>query len=255
VGAFLTSIASATAIAVYTDSLEGGKRVLRKARRIADEHPATGNSAQGSATWTTAPPTATEDRRSTADPESLSASVPEGEDTAEPEDTADEPRSLRRRVVTIVLLSLGILVIAMGAVFGIQKVTGVDLSPGTGNVQRSVTGSDHIRTTTRSDPTDEPSSETEVTEDSETGSVTDPTTSPTEAPTTTDDSATTTEESASSSSTSTPSSTPTTETTTDSTESETSEATEDAGTAGAQDDSSDDSTDSDTSSDTTSGNS
>ena len=64
---------------------------------------------------------------------------------SEATDAAETPEPSRgRRLLKIALMSLVIGLIGMAAVFGIQRISGTELSPGTGQIQRSVTGTDSV---------------------------------------------------------------------------------------------------------------
>ncbi len=134
IGAFLTSVVSAVALALYSDSVRRTKQaastVTRTVRRTAAQYRSR-TSASGA-------------------PESDAV-----EDTAD----EDERTGLGRRIGRIVLLTVVVGAIGILVVFGVQKAIGAELSPGTGTVQRSVTGDDSV-----SSRTSDPDSDTTPTE-------------------------------------------------------------------------------------------
>lgn len=121
IGTFLTSVVSAAALALYSDSIARGKRALRTV---------------GSVVQTRAPLRSTSRTR----PEVAAAAA---EQDAAPLAPEDEP-SRRPLVLRIVLLAIVMAAVGIGAVFLIQRASGTELSHGTGTIQRSVTGDDAV---------------------------------------------------------------------------------------------------------------
>ncbi|MEX5296283.1 hypothetical protein QYM41_13480 [Kocuria sp. CPCC 205268] len=122
-GAALTSIVSGIAVVVYSTSLEKSRRGLRKVRTTVAE-------------------------RVLARP-GLDASGSDGSTAV-----AAESRwsTLRPRLKPILVSTGAILGLAVAAVFGIQALTGTELSGGTGTIQRSVTGSESVAVRSASTP-------------------------------------------------------------------------------------------------------
>ena len=146
IGAALTSVVSATALAVYTDSVNRSKATLKA---VAEK-------------TQVAPPARRAPR--TTHGKSTSRTAARAQDPAEPagretrdgaEGRADAQTPGRRRILRTVILAVVIALIGIAAVFGIQRVTGVELSPGTGEIQRSVTGNESIAPRGDSSPTDQ----------------------------------------------------------------------------------------------------
>lgn len=133
-GAALTSIVSGVAIVLYSTSLEKSRRGLQKVH-------------------------STVAQRVFARP-GLDASTSEGSSPV-----ADgNPRSALRPRLKPVLVSTGaVLGLAVAAIFGIQALTGTELSGGTGTIQRTVTGSESVseRSATIPDPAEDPAAGTE----------------------------------------------------------------------------------------------
>lgn len=146
IGAALTSIVSATALAVYTDSVNRSKAKLKsvaeKTQRAQPTRRTPGASHAKSTSRTTA--------RAQKPAEPRGREIRNGT-----EDHADAQPSGRRRILRIVLLAVVIALIGIVAVFGIQRVTGVELSPGTGEIHRSVTGNESIAPRGDSSPTEQ----------------------------------------------------------------------------------------------------
>lgn len=168
IGAFLTSIVSATALAVYSESVKRGRRAVTRIKDHALSH--------GPAA-------------STADSTGAAAGVglPEGRGEEHPTNGPDGAPSAdpgrRRRILKIVLGALAMAAIAVVLVFGIQRATGTELSHGTGTIQRSVGGGDVVApapTDGRSSaPVDDPSSSTSPEDDPSSSTPTDTPTSTT----------------------------------------------------------------------------
>jgi len=151
IGAALTSVVSATAIALYTDSVTKGKETLQK---VQSERPVRGAGARTHSSRTAA---------HGDDAESPGGREP-GPEQPMDEETVDEQAdtpSRGRRVVKIALLAAVIALIGVVAVFGIQRVTGVELSPGTGEIQRTVGDSDSVAPRGDSEQQEDRDSETE----------------------------------------------------------------------------------------------
>lgn len=128
-GAAITSVISAAVVAFYTDSVNGTARKLKQvAVRAGERAPSRDRGASVHSSRT---------RRE--------ADGGTGEAVAEATDAAETPEPSRgRRLLKIALMSLVIGLIGMAAVFGIQRISGTELSPGTGQIQRSVTGTDSV---------------------------------------------------------------------------------------------------------------
>jgi hypothetical protein len=114
-GAALTSIVSGIAVVVYSTSLEKSRRGLKKVRTTVAE-------------------------RVLARP-GLDAS---GSDGSTAVAASSRWSTLRPRLKPILVSTGAILGLAVGAVFGIQALTGTELSGGTGTIQRTVTGSESV---------------------------------------------------------------------------------------------------------------
>ncbi|MFW6187240.1 MAG: hypothetical protein ACOC84_04490 [Actinomycetota bacterium] len=118
-GAALMSLISGVAVALYSASLEKGRHGLKKVHATVTQR------VRG---------------RSGLDAPQSDGSTPvaDGDSPA----TGSRWRSLRLKPV---LLSTGISVgLAVAAIFGIQALTGTELSSGTGQIQRTVTGEDSV---------------------------------------------------------------------------------------------------------------
>lgn len=126
-GAALTSIVSGLAVVIYSTSLEKSRRGLKKVRTVVAERvlPRDGQSI----------------------PETHGSSAAD-----------DEPATRFRLPLKPFLVSTGVIIgLAFAAIFGIQALTGTELSGGTGTIQRTVTGSESI--SVRSDSTPAPADE------------------------------------------------------------------------------------------------
>lgn len=131
-GAALTSVVSAGAVALYTDSVRRSAATLKAVQRI------TGR--RGSGRSRTRRGGAAEAGALTADPTAFGA-----DSSAIGEETDGETTGARRRPwLRVVLTALAMGLIGLAVVFGVQRATGMELSPGTGQIQRSVSGSDAV---------------------------------------------------------------------------------------------------------------
>lgn len=133
IGAALTSVVSATALALYTDSVNRSRLTLKK---VAAKGPKRSASASSRSVHSSRTGSRAMDRKRDAAALGLGINPAEGAPGGVP--------SRRRRIVKIALLSAVIALIGIIAVFGIQRVIGTELSPGTGQIQRSVTGNDAV---------------------------------------------------------------------------------------------------------------
>lgn len=120
-GAAITSVLSAAVVAFYTDSVNGTAKKLKQVTAKAGDRVQAKGGAGAAHTSRT--------RR---------------EGGGAPSDGAGAAPSRGRRIAKIALMSLVIALIGMAAVFGIQRLTGTELSPGTGEIQRSVTGTESV---------------------------------------------------------------------------------------------------------------
>ncbi|MFE7630756.1 hypothetical protein [Kocuria sp. NPDC057446] len=114
-GAALTSIVSGIAVVVYSTSLEKSRRGLKKVKTTVAQH-------------VIARP-------------GLDASDSDGSTAVA---AGSRWSTLRPRLKPILVSTGAILGLAVGAVFGIQALTGTELSGGTGTIQRTVTGSESV---------------------------------------------------------------------------------------------------------------
>ena len=133
IGAALTSVVSATALALYTDSVNRSRLTLKK---VAAKGPKRSASASSRSVHSSRTGSRAMDRERDAAALGLGINPAEGAPGGVP--------SRRRRIVKIALLSAVIALIGIIAVFGIQRVIGTELYPGTGQIQRSVTGNDAV---------------------------------------------------------------------------------------------------------------
>ena len=133
IGAALTSVVSATALALYTDSVNRSRLTLKE---VAAKGPKRSASASSRSVHSSRTGSRAMDRERDAAALGLGINPAEGAPGGVP--------SRRRRIVKIALLSAVIALIGIIAVFGIQRVIGTELSPGTGQIQRSVTGNDAV---------------------------------------------------------------------------------------------------------------
>lgn len=150
-GAALTSIVSGLAVVFYSTSFEKSRRGLKKVRTVVAERvlPRDG---QG---------------------------IPETHGSTAADDDGPAPRF--RLPLKPFLVSTGVIIgLAFAAVFGIQALTGTELSGGTGTIQRSVTGSESVavRSVTPPAPAGELAPGTEAVDPAE---VADPAVAPTTA--------------------------------------------------------------------------
>ncbi|MDN5896332.1 MAG: hypothetical protein L0H93_20220 [Nocardioides sp.] len=133
IGAALTSVVSATALALYTDSVNRSRLTLK---RVAAKGPKRSASASSRNVHSSRTGSRAMGRERDAAALGLGISPAQG--------APDDVPSRRRRIVKIALLAAVIALIGISAVFGIQRVIGTELSPGTGQIQRSVTGNDAV---------------------------------------------------------------------------------------------------------------
>ncbi|MGQ1838281.1 hypothetical protein ACT4S2_07455 [Kocuria turfanensis] len=127
-GAALTSIVSGIAVVVYSTSLERSRQGLSKVRTVVTTRVLTRDGLR----------------------------IPETHGSSSATD--DAPRQRFRLPLKQVLVSTGAIIgLAVAAVFGIQALTGTELSGGTGTIQRTVTGSESVavRSATTPAPADE----------------------------------------------------------------------------------------------------
>lgn len=121
IGTFLTSVVSAAALALYSDSIARSHRALRSVGRAVQ----------------TLPLPARLDGGSTA--------VPAAEGRADANGTDDAGAASRRPLLLrVALLTIAMAAVGLLAVFGIQWAGGTELSDGTGTIQRSVAGDDAV---------------------------------------------------------------------------------------------------------------
>lgn len=144
VGAGLTSVVSALALALYSDSVHRGSAKLKEAKVKVTRRDQRGATGEPFASRTSA---------------TAHGAAAAGNDHDEPATTGVAPG--RRRIVKTMLLALGIALIGLLAVFGIQRVTGTELSPGTGQIQRTVGDSDAVA------PRDDSGTQQDAPEDTE----------------------------------------------------------------------------------------
>lgn len=131
-GAAITSVISAAVVAFYTDSVNGTARRLKQVKAKAGEKAQSrvrGGEVHSSRT-----------RRGAGE----DGAVGTAEGATETDGASGETPGRGRRIARIALMSVVIALIGMAAVFGIQRLTGTELSPGTGEIQRSVTGTEHV---------------------------------------------------------------------------------------------------------------
>ncbi|GAA1762921.1 hypothetical protein [Kocuria aegyptia] len=114
-GAALTSIVSGIAVVIYSTSLEKSRRGLKKVKTTVAQH-------------VLARP-------------GLDAPDSDGSTAVA---TGSRWSALRPRLKPVLVSAGAILGLAVGAVFGIQALTGTELSGGTGTIQRTVTGSESV---------------------------------------------------------------------------------------------------------------
>lgn len=122
-GAALTSIVSGIAVVVYSTSLERSRRGLTKVRTVVTTRILTRDGLR----------------------------APETRGSSAVADDAPGPRF--RLPWKQVLVSTGVIIgLAIAAVFGVQALTGTELSGGTGTIQRTVTGSESVAVRSASTP-------------------------------------------------------------------------------------------------------
>ncbi|UVY84180.1 hypothetical protein NLU66_00865 [Brachybacterium sp. NBEC-018] len=160
IGAALTSVISAGAVAIYTDSVKRSAAALKTVQRVTTRRGRRQKGAAGPTGGTEADsaagaaPTGTTDasereRSSRSAEDGLAVLDADGRPVED--DARNATRSPRRRWTTIAATTLAMGLIGLAAVFGVQRAIGVELSPGTGEIQRSVTGSDAVQSRTSSD--------------------------------------------------------------------------------------------------------
>ncbi|WP_058234464.1 superantigen-like protein SSL4 [Devriesea agamarum] len=185
VGSFLMSVVSALALALFSDSVTHGRRLLKQkvlpARLAgdggseddalplpgADTSAGTGGSASVNTVAGTSAPAASSTRivRTSSGVVPLSSSPAPGREashgTASSRDGSSLRRSSgrttftasavtrRRKIASVCALAATMAVVGLLAVFGVQGILGTELSQGTGSIQRAVTGS-HIQQRTPS---------------------------------------------------------------------------------------------------------
>ncbi|OFT47545.1 hypothetical protein HMPREF3159_13890 [Brachybacterium sp. HMSC06H03] len=136
-GAAITSVISAAVVAFYTDSVNGTARRLKQVKAKAGEKAQSrgrGGEVHSSRT-----------RRHPGEDGAVgTAAAGVSGDRAGADGASGETPGRGRRIGRIALMSVVIALIGMAAVFGIQRLTGTELSPGTGEIQRSVTGTEHV---------------------------------------------------------------------------------------------------------------
>ncbi|PCC40728.1 hypothetical protein CIK81_05245 [Brachybacterium sp. JB7] len=158
VGAALTSVVSATALALYTDSVNRSRQTLKKVAAKGPKlaAPARSQSVHSSRTGSRA-----------VDRDRDAAALGLGDLSAG--SAPDDAPSRQRRIVKIAVLAAVIALVGLAAVFGIQRVLGTELSPGTGQIQRSVTGNDTVAPRDDSSTTDRDQQDGTGTEQQEDG--------------------------------------------------------------------------------------
>lgn len=152
-GAALTSIVSGVAVVVYSTSLEKSRRGLKKVRTVVAGRVLTRDG----------------------------SSIPETHGSSAVDD--DGPATRFRLPLKPFLVSTGVIIgLAFAAIFGVQALTGTELSGGTGTIQRSVTGSESVavRSVSTPAPADELAPGTDAVDPAEGA---DPAVAPTTAPT------------------------------------------------------------------------
>ncbi|MFI8777087.1 hypothetical protein ACIGH6_08355 [Brachybacterium paraconglomeratum] len=136
-GAAITSVLSAAVVAFYTDSVNGTARRLKQVKAKAGEKAQSrgrGGEVHSSRTR----------RHSGEDGAVGTVAAGTSQDVTETDGASEVTPGRGRRIAKIALMSVVIALIGMAAVFGIQRLTGTELSPGTGEIQRSVTGTEHV---------------------------------------------------------------------------------------------------------------
>ncbi|WP_263312080.1 hypothetical protein [Brachybacterium atlanticum] len=136
-GAAITSVISAAVVAFYTDSVNGTARRLKQVKAKAGEkaQPRVGGGEVHSSRT----------RRGAGEDGAVGTDAAgTSEHRAGADGASGETPGRGRRIGRIALMSVVIALIGMAAVFGVQRLTGTELSPGTGEIQRSVTGTEHV---------------------------------------------------------------------------------------------------------------
>lgn len=136
-GAAITSVISAAVVAFYTDSVNGTARRLKQVKAKAGEkaQPRVGGGEVHSSRT----------RRGAGEDGAVGTDAAgTSEHQAGADGASGEMPGRGRRIGRIALMSVVIALIGMAAVFGVQRLTGTELSPGTGEIQRSVTGTEHV---------------------------------------------------------------------------------------------------------------
>lgn len=141
-GAAITSVLSAAVVAFYTDSVNGTARKLKQVTTKAGQR-AQGRGAAG-AVHTSRTRPGGDGATSDGGEGALDDAAAEARAVEAGVDDAGAVPSRGRRIAKIAAMSLVIALIGMAAVFGIQRLTGTELSPGTGEIQRSVTGTESV---------------------------------------------------------------------------------------------------------------
>jgi hypothetical protein len=122
-GAALTSVVSGIAVVVYSTSLERSRSGLKKVGTVVTQRVLTRDGLR----------------------------IPETHGSSAVDD--DAPQQRIRLPLKPVLVSTGVIIgLAVAAVFGIQALTGTELSGGTGTIQRTVTGSESVAVRSVSTP-------------------------------------------------------------------------------------------------------
>lgn len=117
IGAALTSIVSGVALVLYSTSLEKSRHGLKKVRTVVAQRVLTRDGVV----------------------------VPETHGSTALDDDAGRRGRLQQLKLKPVLISAGVMLgLAVAAIFGIQALTGTELSGGTGTIQRTVTGSESV---------------------------------------------------------------------------------------------------------------
>lgn len=180
IGAFLTSIVSATALAVYSESVKRGKRAVVKINHALAHGPADGAASSGTPAGGPGAAAAA-DRSPDADDGGAATLADDGS-----AGDADGRSTSRKRVLKIVVGALAMAAIAVVIVFGVQRATGTELSTGTGSIQRSVSGDDAVVPRSGGDgsttPVEDPSSSSGPRESSSSGTPTEDATTGTGTP-------------------------------------------------------------------------
>jgi hypothetical protein len=146
-------VLSAAVVAFYTDSVNGTAKKLKQVTAKAGER--TLAKGRGGAPHSSRTPRGRDDGpageggsplEATADAERFGADGVSADGPGEHgvDGGAGTAPSVGRRIARIAAMSVVIGLIGIAAVFGIQRLTGTELSPGTGQIQRSVTGTESV---------------------------------------------------------------------------------------------------------------